>query len=186
MPAASFDSNYHVKTPLQQQTSPENHTDDGGSGSSKEASTNFVSHNHRLGDSGGSSTNNERKRRLSFSSTTSTEPEKVSIVRAAGTFFPQNCNDNESDTSTSPAQASSSSLPSPSTAQNLKPKETMDCLRKCCVTGCNESTDSAHMHCDDCSEVCTMSCYVLFIANTGADSQIKLIPHFRCSMMKQS
>lgn len=35
----------------------------------------------------------ERKRKLSFSSTQSNENDKVSVVRAAGTFFPQNCND---------------------------------------------------------------------------------------------
>lgn len=157
LPASAFDSSYHAKTPMQQ-ISPENHTDDGGSASSKEASVSFTSHN-RLNDSGGS-TNNERKRRLSFSSSTSTEPEKVSIVRAAGTFFPQNCNDNESDTSPPPVLASSSLT---SSAQLKSKEENMDYPRKCCVTGCNDSNDSAHMHCDDCSEVGTSSCCAFFL-----------------------
>lgn len=143
LPAPAVDNHFHVKTPMQQ-TPPENHMDDGGSGSSKEASANFQPLN-RLTDSG-SICNNERKRRLSFSSSTSTEPEKVSIVRAAGTFFPQNCNDNESDTSPPPQ------LPPPPTTRR-KSKESVDYSKKCFVVGCNEANDSSHVHCDDCSEV---------------------------------
>lgn len=143
LPAPTIDSSFQVKTPTQQ-TSPENHTDDGGSGSSKEASSSFAPHN-RLSDSGGGShSNSERKRRLSFSSSTSTEPEKVSIVRAAGTFFPQNCNDNEND-------ATTSLLAQPTTRR--KSKENTDYLKKCGVAGCNEVSDSSHVHCDHCSEV---------------------------------
>lgn len=144
-----------------QQISPENHTDDGGSGgSSKDASVNFPLHN-RLNDSGAAgATNNERKRRLSFSSTTSTEPEKVSIVRAAGTFFPKNCNDNDSETS-SPSQVQQPQPP-PQPITRRKSKESVDYSKKCCVVGCNETNDSSHVHCDDCTEVCNYR--VVFIS----------------------
>lgn len=123
-----------MKTPMNQ--TPENHVDDGSS-ASKESPSNFSL--HRLSDSGGSGTsNNDRKRRLSFSSSPSNDTEKVSIVRAAGTFFPQNC-DNDSDAS-------------PPSSSRRKSKESVEYLKKCSIAGCNQSNDS-HVHCDDCSEV---------------------------------
>lgn len=141
----AIDNSFQVNASMHQ-TPPENHADE--VGSSKEVSASFPSHN-RLNDSGGS-LNNERKRRLSFSSSTSTEPEKVSIVRAAGTFFPQNCNANESETS-SPPQVQPPPPPPPTIRR--KSKESVDYSKKCCVAGCNEANDSAHLHCDDCTEV---------------------------------
>lgn len=115
---------------------PENHADDG-SIASKESPPNFSV--HRLSDSGGSgNSNSDRKRRLSFSSSPSNDTEKVSIVRAAGTFFPQNC-DNDSDAS-------------PPSSSRRKSKESVEYLKKCSIAGCNQSNDS-HLHCDDCSEV---------------------------------
>lgn len=126
------DGGFHqVKTPINQ--TPENHGDE--SSASKESPSNFSI--HRLSDSGGSS-NSDRKRRLSFSSSPSNDNEKVSIVRAAGTFFPQNC-DNDSE----------SSLPSSS---RRKSKESVDYSKKCSIANCHQPND-VHVHCDDCSEV---------------------------------
>lgn len=121
-----------MKTPLHQ--TPENQTDDGSG--AKESPTNFSM--NRLNDSI-SSGSNDRKRRLSFSSSPSNDNEKVSIVRAAGTFFPQNC---ENDIESSP----------PSNLRR-KSKDSADYSKKCSVSNCSQSND-AHIHCDDCSEVC--------------------------------
>lgn len=138
-----------MKTP-RQQTSPDNHTDDGGS--TKDASASVVPHNQLKDFSG--NTNSERKRRLSFSSSTSTEPEKVSIVRAAGTFFPQNCNDYDSNTSPPPPSSSSPLVPT-----RRKSKEySKNC---CAVAGCGDANDSSHIHCDDCSEVRFHFCFIV-------------------------
>lgn len=133
-PLPLVESSFQLKTPMNQ--TPENHQADDGSSASKESPSNFSM--QRLSDSGGSS-NSDRKRRLSFSSTPSTESEKVSIVRAAGTFFPQNC-DNDSESS-------------PPASSRRKSKESVDYSKKCSAAGCNQSNDS-HVHCDDCSEVC--------------------------------
>lgn len=114
---------------------PENHGEE--SSASKE-SPNFSM--HRLSDSGGSG-NSDRKRRLSFSSSQSNENEKVSIVRAAGTFFPQNC-DNDSESS-------------PPSSSRRKSKESVDYTKKCLISNCNQPSDS-HIHCEDCSEVNTL------------------------------
>lgn len=130
-PLPPVETNFHVKTPMTQ--TPDNRADDGSA--SKESPSNFTL--HRLSDSGGSS-NSDRKRRLSFSSSPSNDSEKVSIVRAAGTFFPQNC-DNDSESS-------------PPASSRRKSKDSADYSKKCSVAGCNQSNDS-HVHCDDCSEV---------------------------------
>lgn len=125
------ESVFRVKTPINH--TPENQGDE--SSASKESPSNFTV--QRLSDSGASS-NSDRKRRLSFSSSPSNDNEKVSIVRAAGTFFPQNC-DNDSESS-------------PPSSSRRKSKESVDFTRKCSVSNCNQSNDS-HVHCDDCSEV---------------------------------
>lgn len=123
-----IDSLPHLKSP-NNQTTPENVHLDGSASKDSCASNNNGS---------------ERKRRLSFSSSPSNDSEKVSIVRAAGTFFPQNCDD-DLDSSASSGRnksknASLSELPMPA-------------AEKCCVSMCSLATDS-HVHCGECSEVC--------------------------------
>lgn len=86
----------------------------------------------------------DRKRRLSFSSSPSNDSEKVSIVRAAGTFFPQNCDD-DLDSSASSGRNKSKNVSSSELA--------MPAAKKCRVSMCSHATDS-HVHCGECSEVC--------------------------------
>lgn len=134
------DSSFHTKTPLNQ--TPENQGDE--NSALKESPSNFSM--LRLSDSGSViggcgnvSGNSDRKRRLSFSSSPSNDNEKLSIVRAAGTFFPQNC-DNDSESS-------------PPISSRRKSKDSVDYSKKCRISNCTQQNDS-HVHCDDCSEVC--------------------------------
>lgn len=112
---------------------------DGNTSSKESTSPQFLS--NRLSDSSGSSTN-DRKRRLSFSTSPSNDADKVSIVRAAGTFFPQNCGD-ENETSISRRKSKESS-----TASDYS----MNPSKKCKASTCNQSNEN-HFHCDECSEV---------------------------------
>lgn len=97
------DSSFHMKMAMNQ--TPENAKDEGST--SKDLPANFSIRS--------SESSYDRKRRLSFSSS-SPNDEKVSIVRAAGTFFPQNCdNDGES---------------SPSSSLRRKSKESVDYSKK--------------------------------------------------------
>lgn len=78
---------------------------------------------------------NERKRKLSFSSTQSSENDKVSVVRAAGTFFPQNCNDE------------------PPLALKREEIKSVDAAkRKCLIDSCPIESPNNHLHCDICNE----------------------------------
>ncbi|XP_031640146.1 uncharacterized protein LOC116352044 isoform X2 [Contarinia nasturtii] len=169
-------SSFRAKTPLNQ--SPENHGDE--SSASKESPTNFSV--HRLSDSGGSgcgSGSSDRKRRLSFSSSPSTDNEKVSIVRAAGTFFPQNC-DNDSESS-------------PPACLRRKSKESVDYVKKCSFSHCNQSNES-HVHCDDCSEVFDDESKLMAhsvkhkVSDSGpeSDPSQELMQNFAKQMAKQS
>lgn len=144
------ESSFQLKTPINQ--TPENHTDESGS---KESPTNFSV--QRLNDSTGSGSN-DRKRRLSFSSSPSNDTEKVSIVRAAGTFFPQNC-DNDAESS-------------PPSSLRRKSKDSVDYPKKCSVSNCSQSND-AHIHCDDCSEVCFQ-----FFFSITISTRFKLIKNY--------
>lgn len=79
---------------------------------------------------------NDRKRKLSFSSTQSSENDKVSVVRAAGTFFPQNCNDD------------------PPLALKKDETKSVDAgKRKCSVDSSTIESTNSHLHCDVCNEV---------------------------------
>lgn len=90
-----------------------------------------------LNTSSGSS-GSERKRRLSFSSSPSSETnEKVSIVRAAGTFFPRNCDDEDEQQSPSNSQRKS---------------KDSNASKKCQLALCSQPNDS-HVHCNECNEV---------------------------------
>lgn len=79
---------------------------------------------------------NDRKRKLSFSSTQSSENEKVSVVRAAGTFFPQNCNDE-----------------APMAFKKDETKSADVGKRKCSIDSCTIETMANHLHCGICNEV---------------------------------
>lgn len=137
------DNGFHLRTPNHQQSN-ENQPD--GNSSSKESiSPQFTS--NRLSDSSGS-TNNDRKRRLSFTTPPSNETDKVSIVRAAGTFFPQNCDDdNETPVLRRKSKESSSASDFSITVS-----------KKCNVTTCNQPNGN-HVHCDECPEVRTVECF---------------------------
>lgn len=97
--------------------------------------------------SGSSNNSSERKRRLSFSVSPSNDSEKVSIVRAAGTFFPQNCEDEVDSSPTDVRRKSKESNTSDISTTTSK---------KCHIPYCNQANDS-HIHCVDCSEVCISS-----------------------------
>lgn len=112
-----------------------------GNSSSKESTPPQLLSN-RLSDSSGSSTN-DRKRRLSFSTSPSNDTDKVSIVRAAGTFFPQNCGD-ENETSVSRRKSKENSTTSD---YSINPS------KKCKTSACNNQSNENHYHCDECSEV---------------------------------
>lgn len=129
-PIASDHMATHLKSPSNQ-TTPENVHIDGSASK----------------DSCGSTNNNgsDRKRRLSFSSSPSNDSEKVSIVRAAGTFFPQNCDD-DLDSSTSSGRAKSKNT---SASELIVPTAT---AKKCRIAACNLSND-VHVHCAECPEV---------------------------------
>ncbi|XP_055317113.1 uncharacterized protein LOC129576294 isoform X2 [Sitodiplosis mosellana] len=168
------ESSFRAKTPLNR--TPENHGDE--SSASKESPSNFSI--HRLNDSGGSGSS-DRKRRLSFSSSQSNDNEKVSIVRAAGTFFPQNC-DNDSESS-------------PPLSSRRKSKESVDYSKKCSISNCNQPNDS-HVHCDDCSEVFDDETKLLVhsvkhkanetISAPESDPSQELMQNFAKQMAKQS
>lgn len=89
-----------------------------------------------LNESRNDSGANDRKRKLSFSSTQSNENDKVSVVRAAGTFFPQNCNDDP-----------------PLSLIKDEVRKFDNGKHKCPVEGCTMDTINAHFHCDACNEV---------------------------------
>lgn len=133
-PLPVTDNSFQVKTPTNKTY--ENNADEGMS-ASKDSSFGFSV--HRVSDSGGSgSSNSDRKRRLSFSLSPSNDTEKVSVVRAAGTFFPQNCDNNCDASSTS--------------GTRRKSRDSAEYLKKCSNTECEQPNDS-HVHCHDCSEV---------------------------------
>lgn len=105
----------------------------------QEAQASHANDQQLLNNSNGSnSDDSETKSRLSFLSSPASANEKVSIVRAAGTFFPRNGDDeNEIDGNIS----------------NLKRKyKEVDASKKCQVPNCKEMSVQ-HLHCDECDKV---------------------------------
>lgn len=102
-------------------------------------------------DSYSSTTNNngsDRKRRLSFASSPN-DSDKVSIVRAAGTFYPQNCDD-DLDSSTSSGRAKSKNTSASEVTVRVAG------AKKCRLAACHQPIDG-HVHCAECPEVCTIA-----------------------------
>lgn len=136
----SSDNGFQLRTPNHQH-SIDNQTDCNSSSKDSISPQHLTS--NRLSNSSGSSTN-ERKRRLSFSTSTSpsNDTDKVSIVRAAGTFFPQNCDD-ENESSIARRKSKESSNASDYSVQPAK---------RCHIENCKQINVN-HLHCDECSEV---------------------------------
>lgn len=133
------DNGFQLKTPNHNQSN-DNQTD--GNSSSKESSSPQFSVN-RLSDSSGGSGINDRKRRLSFSTSPSTEADKVSIVRAAGTFFPENCGD---EGEMLPTRRKSK--------ENANVSDfSVNAIKKANAIHLNQSNGN-QFQCDECSEVC--------------------------------
>lgn len=81
----------------------------------------------------------ERKRKLSFSSSPPSDNEKISVVRAAGTFFPQNCEESP------PSLLKKSKI-------DVDDKDLTVTRKKCEIPACTQNNDF-HLHCDHCEEV---------------------------------